>query len=85
MAIANENTKIIHGHLGPRGRGFKEIQQQLVMFTAVPRRVLSAIRAETLEQVVASKPTADFDPGRLGEPSPDRFVTLVTDLARTAR
>jgi hypothetical protein len=34
MTIANENTKIIPGHLGPVV-GFKEIRQQLVMFTAV--------------------------------------------------
>jgi len=84
MTIANENTKIIPGHLGPVV-GFKEIQQQLVMFTAVRDRVSSAIRAgKTLEQVVASKPTADFDQGRMGGAiTPDRFVALVyTDLAR---
>src|ERR1700733_6193882 len=65
MTIANENTKIIPGHLGPVV-GFKEIQQQLVMFTAVRDRVAGAIRAgKTLDQVVASKPTADYDAGRL--------------------
>jgi glyoxylase-like metal-dependent hydrolase (beta-lactamase superfamily II) len=84
MKIANENTKIIPGHLGPVV-GFKEIEQQLVMFTAVRDRISSAIRAgKTLEQVVASKPTADFDQGRMaGAITPDRFVTLVyTDLSR---
>jgi cyclase len=84
MKIANPDTKIIPGHLGPV-IGFKEIQQQLEMFTAVRDRVASAIRAgKTLEQVVASKPTADFDQGRLGGAiTPDRFVTLVyTDLSR---
>jgi cyclase len=66
MKIANENTKIVPGHLGPV-IGFKEIQLQLVMFRAVRDRVLSAIRAgKTMEEVVASKPTADFDPGRTG-------------------
>ena len=87
MTIANQNTKIIPGHLGPVV-GFREIEQQLVMFTAVRERVLTAIRAgKTLEQVVASKPTADFDQGRMGGAiTPDRFVTLVyTDLARTAK
>jgi len=87
MTIANENTKIIPGHLGPVV-GFREIREQLAMFTAVRDRVLSAIRAgKTMEQVVASKPTADFDSGRLGGAiTPDRFVTLVyTDLARAAR
>jgi cyclase len=87
MKIANENTKIIPGHLGPVV-GFKEIEQQLVMFTAVRDRISSAIRAgKTLEQVVASKPTADFDQGRMGGAiTPDRFVTLVyTDLSRKSK
>jgi cyclase len=84
MKIANANTKIIPGHLGPVV-GFKEIQQQLDMFAVVRDRIATAIRAgRTLEQVVASKPTADLDPGRLGGAiTPDRFVTLVyTDLSR---
>jgi glyoxylase-like metal-dependent hydrolase (beta-lactamase superfamily II) len=87
MAVANAETRIIPGHLGPIV-GFKEIEQQLVMFAAVRDRVASAIRAgRTLEEVVASKPTADFDQGRLGGAiTPDRFVTLVyTDLARTLK
>jgi glyoxylase-like metal-dependent hydrolase (beta-lactamase superfamily II) len=85
MKIANPDTKIIPGHLGPIV-GFKEIQQQLEMFAAVRDRVSTAIRAgKTVEQVVASKPTADFDQGRMGGAiTPDRFVTLVyTDLSRS--
>jgi glyoxylase-like metal-dependent hydrolase (beta-lactamase superfamily II) len=84
MQIANAQTKIIPGHLGPIV-GFKEINQQLEMFTAVRARILEQIRAgKTLEQVVASKPTKDFDEGRLGGAiTPDRFVELVyTDLSR---
>src|SRR3984957_6669463 len=79
MKIANENTKIIPGHLGPV-IGFQEIQQQLAMFRAVRDRVARAIReGKTVEQVVASKPTADFDQGRMGGAiTPDRFVTLVS-------
>lgn len=87
MKIANPDTKIIPGHLGPVV-GFKEIQQQIEMFTAVRDRILGAIRAgRTLQEVVASKPTADFDQGRLGGAiTPDRFVTLVyTDLSRRAK
>jgi cyclase len=87
MKIANADTKVIPGHLGPVV-GFKEIEQQLTMFAAVRDRVLSAIRAgKTLEQVLASKPTADFDQGRMGGAiTPDRFVTLVyTDLSRRAK
>jgi cyclase len=87
MQIANENTKIIPGHLGPVV-GFKEIRQQIDMFVVVRDRILSAIRAgKTLQEVVASKPTADFDAERkAGAITPDRFVTLVyTDLARRAK
>jgi cyclase len=84
MTIANPNTRIIPGHLGPVV-GFTEINQQLEMFTAVRERVLTAIRAGNTEaQVVASKPTRDFDQGRMGGAiTPDRFVSLVyTDLSR---
>ena len=84
MRIANPNTKIIAGHLGPVV-GFQEIQRQLEMFAVVRDRVVSAIRAgKTLEEVVASKPTAEFDRERLGGAiTQDRFVTLVyTDLSR---
>ena len=87
MKIANPDTKIIPGHLGPVV-GFNEIKQQLDMFVMVRDRVLSAIRAgKTLEQVVASKPTADLDRARMGGAiTPDRFVTLVyTDLSRKAK
>ena len=87
MTVANPATKIIPGHLGPVV-GFKEIQQQLDMFAVVRDRVSSAIRAgKTLNEVVASKPTADFDQGRMGGAiTPDRFVTLVyTDLSRKAK
>jgi glyoxylase-like metal-dependent hydrolase (beta-lactamase superfamily II) len=87
MQVANPQTKIIPGHLGPV-IGFKEIEQQLAMFAAVRERVLTAIRGgRTLAEVVAAKPTKDFDEGRLGGAiTPDRFVELVyTDLARSAR
>jgi len=87
MKIANPQTKIIPGHLGPVV-GFNEINQQLAMFVTVRDRVLAAIRAgKTLDQVVASKPTADLDPPRMGGAiTPDRFVTLVyTDMARSSK
>jgi len=87
MQIANPQTKIIPGHLGPVV-GFNEIKQQLEMFVTVRDRVFAAIRAgKTLDQVVASKPTADLDPPRMGGAiTPDRFVTLVyTDLSRSSK
>jgi cyclase len=87
MKVANPKTKIIPGHLGPI-IGFKEIEQQLVMFATVRDRIAAAIKAgKTEQEVVASKPTQDFDDGRLGGAiTPDRFVSLVyTDLSRKAR
>jgi cyclase len=87
MKVANPQTKIIPGHLGPI-IGFKEIEQQLVMFATVRDRIAAAIKAgKTEQEVVASKPTQDFDDGRLGGAiTPDRFVSLVyTDLSRKAR
>ena len=84
MKTVKPDTKIIPGHLGPIV-GFKEVEQQLAMFAAVRDRVAAAIKAGRTEaEVVASKPTKDFDQGRLGGAiTPDRFVSLVyTDLSR---
>jgi glyoxylase-like metal-dependent hydrolase (beta-lactamase superfamily II) len=84
MKIVRPDTKIIPGHLGPI-IGFKEIEAQLAMFAAVRDRVAAAIKAgKTEAEVVASKPTKDFDDGRMGGAiTPDRFVSLVyTDLSR---
>jgi cyclase len=87
MTIVKPDTRIIPGHLGPIV-GFKEIEQQLTMFTAVRDRIAAAIKAgKTEAEVVASKPTADFDEERLGGAiTPDRFVSLVyTDLSRRSK
>jgi cyclase len=84
MTIVKPDTKIIPGHLGPIV-GFTEVQQQLTMFAAVRDRITAAIKAgKTEAEVIASKPTKDFDEGRLGGAiTPDRFVSLVyTDLSR---
>jgi len=86
-SIVRSDTKIIPGHLGPIV-GFKEIEQQLAMFAAVRDRIAAAISAgKTEAEVVASKPTKDFDEGRLGGAiTPDRFVALVyTDLSRKSK
>jgi cyclase len=84
MSLANPQTKIVPGHLGPV-IGFKEITVQDAMFQAVRDRVAKMIaEGKTLQQVIDSKPTADFDQGRLGgNITPERFTTLVyTDLSR---
>ena len=84
MKVVKPDTKIIPGHLGPIV-GFKEVEQQLAMFAVVRDRVAAAIKSgKTEAEVVASKPTRDFDEGRMGGAiTPDRFVSLVyTDLSR---
>ena len=84
MKVVKPDTKIVPGHLGPIV-GFREIEQQLTMFAAVRDRITAAIKAGKSEaEVVASKPTRDFDEGRMGGAiTPDRFVSLVyTDLSR---
>jgi cyclase len=84
LQVANPQTKIVAGHLGPVV-GFKEIQAQEVMFQTVRDRVAAMIRAgKTEDQVIASKPTREFDMGRMGGTyTPDRWVALVyTDLSR---
>ena len=84
MKIVKPDTKIVPGHLGPIV-GFREIEQQLTMFVAVRDRIAAAIKVgKTEAEVVASKPTRDFDEGRMGGAiTPDRFVSLVyTDLFR---
>jgi len=84
MKVVKPDTKIVPGHLGPIV-GFREVEQQLTMFSAVRDRIAAAIKAgKTEAEVVASKPTRDFDEGRMGGAiTPDRFVSLVyTDLSR---
>ncbi len=84
MSLANPQTKIIAGHLGPVV-GFKEIQAQEAMFQAVRDRVAQMIKdGKTLDQVIAAHPTQGFDEGRLGGTyTPDRWIVLVyTDLSR---
>jgi glyoxylase-like metal-dependent hydrolase (beta-lactamase superfamily II) len=84
MTLANAQTKIVPGHLGPV-IGFKEITVQDAMMQAVRDRVANLIsQGKTLQQVIDAHPTADFDKDRLGgNITPERFTTLVyTDLSR---
>ncbi len=81
--MGNSNTKFIPGHGGPIVTA-KEVQEQRDMLVAVRDKVQSEIRAgKTLQEVVASKPTAEFDEKRKGAGNPDQFVTLIyNDLSR---
>ena len=83
LALCDSATKVIPGH-GPLGdraalKAFRD------MLATVRDRVRSAVRrGDTLDQVKAAKPTADFDAvwGH-GAMSPERFLEIVyQDLAR---
>ena len=83
LALAGEKTKIIPGH-GPLGDR-AQLQAYRDMLAAVAARIKPLVAAgRSVEQVVAAKPTADFDEkfgkGFIG---PDKFVEMVAaGLAR---
>ena len=83
LAMTDANTKIIPGHglLSDRA-GLQAYRDMLVTVRDRIRRAIAAGR--TQEQVVASKPTAEFDAAwGKGFLSPDVFVgILYTDLVR---
>ena len=86
MKLANPRTKLVSGHLGPLA-GFREIRIQNEM-TRVTRDRVAKLMAEgkTLQQIVAAKPTADYDDGRLGgSVTPERWIGMLhADLSRRA-
>ena len=76
LKVANPETKIIPGH-GPLSNA-KELQQYRDMLSTIRNRVLSQMRAgKTLEQIIASKPTAEFDEEKRGGRPPEDFVKMV--------
>jgi cyclase len=85
MARTNVRTIIVPGHGAPTSRS--ELAAYRDMLVAVGRKVRQAVeRGETLPQVLAAHPTAEFD-ARFARPdatvSPDEFVRAVyADLTR---
>jgi cyclase len=81
LGMVDANTKIIPGH-GPLGDR-AALQTYRTMVATVRDRIKRAVAAgQTLAQVQASKPTAEFDAvwGK-GSITPERFVEIVyTDL-----
>ncbi len=77
LELAGEKTKIIPGH-GPLASK-ADLKAYRDMLATVSWRIKEAIRAgRKLEDVVASKPTADFDAAwAKGFLQPDRFVQMV--------
>jgi glyoxylase-like metal-dependent hydrolase (beta-lactamase superfamily II) len=78
LGIVNENTKIIPGH-GPLSNreGVKKFRDMLV---TLRDRIKGQIReGKTLEEVLASKPTADFDKEKAQAVPPEMFVKIIYD------
>jgi cyclase len=77
LKMVDDNTKIIPGHgpLGSKG-DLKAYRDMLAAISAGIQRQIKA--GKTLEQVVASKPTAKYDEvwGK-GFLAPEKFVTML--------
>ncbi len=82
LAMIDDRTKIIPGH-GPMSTK-KELQAYVEMLETVSARVRASVKAgKTLEEVIAEKPTAEFDE-KLGKGflTPDNFIKILfTDLS----
>ncbi len=80
--MIDENTKIIPGH-GPLSN-LEELKKYRDMLVTVRDRIKSQIKqGKTLEEVLASKPTADFDKEKAKAIPPEMFVKIVyNDLAK---
>ncbi len=83
LTMIDDETKIIPGH-GPMSSK-KELQTYVDMLVSISERVRARVKeGKTLEEVIADKPTAEFD-GKLGKGflTPDNFVKILyTDLSR---
>ena len=76
LTLAGEKTKVIPGH-GPLGDK-ADLKKYIDMLSAVRDKVASLKKSGASEQeVVAKKPTAEFDSDWLRNGTPDMFVGIV--------
>jgi glyoxylase-like metal-dependent hydrolase (beta-lactamase superfamily II) len=82
IGMTDENTKIIPGH-GPLSNR-EELTKYRDMLVTVRDRIKSQIKeGKTLEEVLASKPTSDFDKVQAQAIPPEMFVKIIyNDLAK---
>jgi cyclase len=77
MLIAKDSTKIIPGH-GPLGSKAELVSAHDMLATVRDRVAAAKKSGKSLEETIASKPTADFDAKwAKGLLTPDLFVTVV--------
>lgn len=78
LKLVNEETKIVPGH-GPLSN-VVELREYRAMLTTVRDRVRGMIKdGKTREQVIASRPSAEFDAKWGGHFQPDAWVGIVYD------
>jgi len=82
ISMIDENTKIIPGH-GPLSNR-EELKTYRDMLVTIRDRIKKQIKeGKTLEEVLASKPTADFDKEQSRATPPEMFVKIVyNDLVK---
>ncbi len=82
IGMIDKDTKIIPGH-GPLSN-LEEMKKYHDMMVTIRDRIKKQIEeGKTLEEVIASKPTAEFDKDPMPAVQPDMFVTIVyNDLSR---
>jgi glyoxylase-like metal-dependent hydrolase (beta-lactamase superfamily II) len=82
IGMTDENTKIIPGH-GPLSNR-EELTKYRDMLVTVRDRIKSQIKeGKTLEEILASKPTSDFDKEQIKAIPPEMFVRIIyNDLAK---
>ncbi len=82
IGMSDENTKIIPGH-GPLSN-LEELKTYRDMLVTIRDRIKKQIKeGKTLEEILASKPTADFDKEKPSAIPPEMFVRIVyNDLVK---
>jgi glyoxylase-like metal-dependent hydrolase (beta-lactamase superfamily II) len=85
LGMIDDDTKVIPGHGSLSDR--KGLQEYREMLVTVRDRIAGHIAAgRSLEEILASKPTADFDQGRNSGMPADDFVRIVfNDLSNRWR
>lgn len=77
LGVADDRTKIVPGHGAPGDK--RALQKYRDMLSTVANRIEKMkISGQSLEQVIAAKPTADFDATMgHGMMTPELFVTVI--------
>jgi glyoxylase-like metal-dependent hydrolase (beta-lactamase superfamily II) len=82
LSMIDDNTKVIPGH-GPLSNREGLMKYRDMLITLRDRIKTQIDEGKTLEEVIASKPTADFDKIKAQSVPPETFVKIIyNDLAK---